>query len=53
METSTLRNRMPVSALFDPKIVVTVLVEFGGSGGAASAPLAGQIFDLYRKKYDR
>jgi hypothetical protein len=33
--------------------VVTVLVEFGGSGGAASAPLAGQIFDLYRKKYDR
>ena len=37
----------------DPKIVVTVLVEFGGGGGAAAAPLAGQIFDLYRKKYDR
>jgi penicillin-binding protein 2 len=37
----------------DPKIVVTVLVEFGGSGGAAAAPLAGQIFDAYRKKYDR
>jgi len=37
----------------DPKLVVTVLVEFGGSGGATSAPLAGQIFDLYRKKYDR
>jgi penicillin-binding protein 2 len=37
----------------DPKLVVTVLVEFGGSGGAAAAPLAGQIFDLYRKKNDR
>ncbi len=37
----------------DPKIVVTVLVEFGGGGGTAAAPLAGQIFDLYRKKYDR
>jgi penicillin-binding protein 2 len=37
----------------DPEIVVTVLVEFGGSGGAAAAPLAGKIFDVYRKKYDR
>jgi penicillin-binding protein 2 len=37
----------------DPKIVVTVLVEFGGGGGTAAAPLAGQIFDLYRKKYGR
>ena len=37
----------------EPKIVVTVLVEFGGAGGGAAAPLAGQIFDLYRKKYDR
>ncbi len=37
----------------DPKVVVTVLVEFGGGGGTAAAPLAGQIFDLYRKKYDR
>jgi penicillin-binding protein 2 len=37
----------------DPRIVVTVLVEFGGGGGAAAAPLAGQLFDLYRKKHDR
>lgn len=35
----------------DPKIVVTVLVEFGGSGSAA-AVLAGQIFEAYRLKYD-
>jgi penicillin-binding protein 2 len=37
----------------DPKVVVTVLIEFGGSGGATAAPLAGRIFDLYRKKNDR
>jgi penicillin-binding protein 2 len=37
----------------DPRIVVTVLVEFGGSGGSAAAPLAGEIFKLYREKYDR
>ena len=37
----------------EPKIVVTVLVEFGGAGGGAAAPLAGQIFDAYREKYDR
>ena len=37
----------------DPQIVVTVLVEFGGGGGAAAAPLAGRLFDLYRKKYAR
>jgi penicillin-binding protein 2 len=37
----------------NPRIVVTVLVEFGGSGGAGAAPLAGEIFELYRNKYDR
>jgi len=35
----------------DPKIVVTVLVEFGGAGSGA-AVLAGQIFEAYRLKYD-
>ena len=34
----------------DPEIVVTVLVEFGGSGGAAAAPLAGQIFDALQEE---
>jgi penicillin-binding protein 2 len=36
----------------NPRIVVTVLVEYGGMGGATAAPLARQLFNLYRKKYD-
>ncbi len=36
-----------------PEIVVTVLVEYGGMGGATAAPLARRLFNLYRKKYDR
>jgi penicillin-binding protein 2 len=35
----------------DPQVVVTVLVEFGGMGGATAAPMAGQIFRLYKTKY--
>ena len=35
----------------DPRVVVTVLVEFGGMGGATAAPMAGQIFQLYKTKY--
>jgi cell division protein FtsI/penicillin-binding protein 2 len=31
----------------NPEIVVYVLVEFGGGGGEAAAPLAGQVFDYY------
>jgi penicillin-binding protein 2 len=37
----------------NPEIVVTVLVEYGGMGGATAAPLARRLFNLYRKKYDR
>ena len=37
----------------NPEIVVTVLVEYGGMGGATAAPLARKLFNLYRKKYDR
>jgi penicillin-binding protein 2 len=38
----------------NPQVVVTVLVEFGGLGGATAAPMAGQIFQLYKNKfYDR
>ena len=31
----------------NPKLVVTVLVEEGGSGGKAAAPIATQLFDIY------
>ncbi len=34
----------------NPEIVVAVLVQRGGSGGARAAPVAGKIFDLYFKK---
>ncbi len=36
----------------DPRVVVTVLVEFGGMGGATAAPLARELFSLFREKYD-
>jgi penicillin-binding protein 2 len=36
----------------NPEVVVTVLVEYGGMGGATAAPLARQLFNLYRRKYD-
>ena len=31
----------------NPNLVVTVLVEEGGSGGKAAAPIARQLFDIY------
>jgi penicillin-binding protein 2 len=31
----------------DPRLVVTVLVEFGGGGGATAAPVAGRIFEKF------
>ncbi|MBT9779810.1 penicillin-binding protein 2 [Clostridium sp. MCC353] len=31
----------------DPQLVVTVIVEEGGSGGKAAAPIARNIFDVY------
>lgn len=34
----------------DPQIVVTVIVEEGGSGGAVAAPVARQMFDYYLMK---
>jgi len=36
-----------------PQIVVTVIVEYGGGGGATAAPIAGQLFALYKSKHDR
>jgi penicillin-binding protein 2 len=37
----------------NPEIVVTILVEYGGMGGATAAPLAGELFRLYRENHDR
>lgn len=38
---------------YHPEIVVTVLVEYGGMGGQTAAPIAGEIFKIYREKYVR
>lgn len=37
----------------NPEVVVTVIVEYGGMGGATAAPLAKRLFGLYREKNDR
>lgn len=37
----------------NPEIVVTILVEYGGMGGTTAAPLAREIFHLYRENNDR
>jgi penicillin-binding protein 2 len=37
----------------NPRIVVTVLVEYGGMGGETAAPIAGQLLALYQKKHAR
>jgi penicillin-binding protein 2 len=36
----------------DPKIVVTVLVEFGGGGGATAAPVAQRIFEAFKRELE-
>ncbi len=33
-----------------PRLVVTVLVEEGGSGGRVAAPIASQLFDIYMSR---
>jgi len=37
----------------NPRIVVTVLVEYGGGGGATAAPVAGRIFQLFKDIQDK
>ncbi len=34
----------------NPRLVVTVLIEFGGGGGAVAGPVAGEIFRLWSEK---
>lgn len=36
----------------NPKIVVTVIIEYGGMGGATAAPIARKLFNSYKRKYD-
>ena len=36
----------------DPQIVVSIIVEYGGGGGATAAPSARELFELFREKYD-
>jgi penicillin-binding protein 2 len=33
----------------DAQVVVTIIVEFGGMGGSTAAPLARELFSLYRE----
>jgi penicillin-binding protein 2 len=35
-----------------PEIVVSIIVEYGGGGGATAAPSAKELFELYKEKYD-
>lgn len=35
-----------------PEIVVSIIVEYGGGGGATAAPSARELFEIYREKYD-
>jgi penicillin-binding protein 2 len=37
----------------NPGLVVTVLVEFGGGGGAIAGPVAGQLFTLWKENQGR
>jgi len=36
----------------EPKVLVSLIVEYGGGGGATAAPSARELFELYREKYD-
>lgn len=36
----------------NPKVLVTVLVEYGGMGGATAAPIARELFHTFREKHD-
>ncbi|MCP2520288.1 penicillin-binding protein 2 [SCandidatus Aminicenantes bacterium Aminicenantia_JdfR_composite] len=35
----------------DPEVVITVIVEYGGMGGETAAPIAKELFRLYKEKY--
>ena len=40
------------ASMSNPQVVITVIVEYGGMGGAEAAPLAGQLFRAFKEYYD-
>jgi penicillin-binding protein 2 len=37
----------------DPEVIVTIIIEYGGMGGSTAAPLAKNLFSIYKSKYVR
>ena len=37
----------------NPRVVVTILIEYGGGGGATAAPLSKRLFEIFRENYVR
>jgi len=37
----------------NPKVIITIIIEFGGMGGSTAAPLAKNLFAIYKNKYVR
>jgi len=37
----------------NPRVVVTIIIEYGGGGGATAAPLSKRLFERFREKYVR
>jgi len=37
----------------NPEVIVTVIIEYGGMGGSTAAPLAKNLFSIYKNKYVR
>ena len=37
----------------NPRVVVTILIEYGGGGGATAAPLSKKLFERFREHYVR
>jgi penicillin-binding protein 2 len=35
------------------RVVVTILIEYGGGGGETAAPLSSQLFELYKETHDK
>ncbi|MCJ7579099.1 MAG: penicillin-binding protein 2 [Candidatus Aminicenantes bacterium] len=38
---------------YNPRVVVTILVEYGGGGGATAAPLSKKLFEIFKENYVR